>query len=327
MPVARSKFHSPLLGTVLAALLVFSPMAAVSVGATSSTPLTLDQLTSDLVAAQNLQQFPSSLNGELTNNLISKSYAGPCMDNKTANATVATTGCTFGTLASAETVVLYGDSQAAMWQPAFAWLGTNHNFKLVLVSRRNCPFASLPSSAYKDPNCRLWKINAVKYINSLSPSIVLFVEKNVGSVDSSAPTAVPAVFAKDLTTTINLVKATKKIFFTGMPYVHYDSRTNDLPGPCISVHYKNLRLCATPIGHGFVAARVTADAAGAQAAHATVISATPLICGPITCPVVLTNGATSYIDFSNEFHIPTWYSLLVANPLGELLVKDKVTGL
>ena len=106
MPVTRSKFHSPLLGTVLAVLLVFSATVAESVGATSPTPLTLVQLSSDLVAAQNLQLFPSSLNSELTNNLISQSYAGPCMANKVANATVATTGCTFGTLTSTETVVL-----------------------------------------------------------------------------------------------------------------------------------------------------------------------------------------------------------------------------
>ena len=294
----------------------------------TSTLPTLAQLKVDLVAAQTLSTFPSSLQPELLNNLVHQAYAGPCTSDKAADTTVIVQSCAFGQTASVQTVVLYGDSFASMWQPALSALGSADNFKLILVARLNCPFASLPKSNYKDPNCAAWKVNAVKYINTLHPSVVVFSEKNVGSIDPTSPTASVTTFATGIKTAMGQIHTAEKVVLLGMPYVHYNSSNTDDPGTCISLHQSSLTKCDTPIGNAFVAARLTADTRAVKAVSgAKVVSITPLVCGPVNCPVVAYDNGTPYIDFSNEFHISKWYSGLLGTALGTVFVNSRVTGL
>jgi len=318
-----------LLSTVVSTASIAQAQSRSHVAAPHSTVVpSLVQLHSDLISAQSLSTFPSSLMAELTNSLDHQSYSGGCTSAKTSPANVITTGCTFGQVASSKTVVLYGDSLASMWQPALDWLGTADHFKLVLVARLNCPFANIPKTAYKDAFCYQWKINAVAYINSLHPSVVIFSEKNVGSsVDLSSPSATPTVFASGVKTTLGLIHAPVKAVLLGMPYVHFDSNYADNPGPCIAIYSASLTKCDTPVAKAFVPTRLTDDTKAVHSVvNAKVVTVTNLVCGPVSCPVVAYDAGTPYIVFSNQFHITKWYAALIGSALRTDLVNSKVTG-
>jgi SGNH domain (fused to AT3 domains) len=284
---------------------------------THGTPApTLVRLKGLVKSAQSLNKFPSSQAPRLTPNLIHASYQGPCMIDKTAGPAL-NTSCDFGLKSSSKVVVLYGDSTAAMWQPAFNWLGVTDKFRLVLVTRRNCPFASLKSSDYMDPNCAAWKSNAVSYINSLNPSIVVFAEKNVGDIDPGAPTDSPSVFAADVKTAMKAVggAGAKRVFLTGMPYFDAVPKGGTDPGPCMAANLSTLKTCSTPLNQAFSADRQRADKAAAKSAGATTVSVQPLFCGPSTCPVVI----GGMIAWSNQFHTPIWYAAFVRVALRQLV--------
>ena len=294
----------------------------------TTAPPSLTQLGSDLVSAQSVTTFPQSLLSELGNNLSHQSYAGGCTSAKTATAIVITSGCTFGDSTSPKIVVLFGDSLASMWQPALNWLGTTDHFRLVLVARLNCPFAALAKSAYKDPFCNQWRANAIKYINSLKPSVVIFSEKNVGSIDPTAPSASPTVFAAGIKVTMSAVHSPLKVVFLGMPYVHYDSSYSDDPGSCMAVYSTALTKCDSPVAKTLIVSRIADDTRAIHSvANTKIVTITNLVCGPKTCPVVAYDAGTPYIVFSNEFHITKWYSAELGSALGTDLKNSHVTNL
>lgn len=292
--------------------------------AAQNPPETLAQVEAAVTAAETLTTVPSSAQAEITPNLTNASYTGPCLQER--DGTSVNKNCAFGDTSSSTTVVLFGDSLAATWEPAMNWLGTTYGYKVVVVTRRNCPFAALPNSAYKDPGCSPWKKNAISYINSLHPSIVVFAEKNVGSaVDNTAPTASVSAFANDVKAGLNLVKTPKRVVIVGLPFFDAGSLGVD-PGTCLSTilaESEPLTDCDTPVAKAFVPARLSADEKAIKQEGATWVSVTPLFCGTKNCPVVIGGN----IAYSNQFHTPTWYSSWVANALGTIFHNANVKAL
>ncbi|MEU4241638.1 acyltransferase family protein [Actinoplanes sp. NPDC026619] len=91
--------------------------------------------------------------------------------------TVAPTGCVFGDLNGAETVVLFGDSHAAQWFPAMEALATQRHWRLVELTKTSCTAADLPvwhdtlKRAYTE--CQAFHASALDRIARLRPSLVV----------------------------------------------------------------------------------------------------------------------------------------------------------
>ena len=277
---------------------------------------TLAQLTADITAGAALQDVPPSQIARLTPSLATAAYHGSCEADKQASATVYKP-CTFGDIHASKIVVLYGDSQAAQWQPAFNLLGVNHHYRLILVSRAACPLADLPT--YKWTDCPLWKVNAMKWINSLHPSIVVLATLNQDGPDATGTVAQFAAGMKTMLAKFTTA-GVKRVVLEGMTHVDYDNLPfSDDPGACMAAHLISLPYCNTKVANAIFSDRLTADTTAIKSIGVPVVSVTPLFC-TTWCPMVI----AKQIAYSNSNHTPAWYSQFVANALGQ---KVKSLGL
>jgi peptidoglycan/LPS O-acetylase OafA/YrhL len=84
--------------------------------------------------------------------------------------------CVSGSPASKFTVVLFGDSHAKQWFPAFKTIADDRGWRLVLIWKPGCPtarvrFSTLPDKLY--PECSAWRELAINRILELKPSVVV----------------------------------------------------------------------------------------------------------------------------------------------------------
>jgi peptidoglycan/LPS O-acetylase OafA/YrhL len=90
--------------------------------------------------------------------------------------------CITGNPASAETVVLFGDSKAAQWFPALERLAKDRSWKLVTISKSACPAAMIevysPILRRIEGECERWRTSALERIKQLTPSLVVMGNSN-----------------------------------------------------------------------------------------------------------------------------------------------------
>jgi hypothetical protein len=86
--------------------------------------------------------------------------------------------CVFGDRASSKTVVLFGDSHAGQWFPAFEQIANDNHWKLISLTKSACPAATL--SHLYDRNigrnydeCAQWRANTIEQIVALRPMLVI----------------------------------------------------------------------------------------------------------------------------------------------------------
>jgi peptidoglycan/LPS O-acetylase OafA/YrhL len=87
-------------------------------------------------------------------------------------------GCVFGDTSSSKVVVLFGDSHAGQWFPAFEQIAKENHWKLVALTKAACPGATL--SHLYDRNigrnydeCTTWRSNTIQQIVALRPAAVI----------------------------------------------------------------------------------------------------------------------------------------------------------
>lgn len=84
--------------------------------------------------------------------------------------------CTYGDKNSKRTIVLYGDSHAAQWFPAFEEIATANRLKLVSLTKSACPAPEVKKveiGAYKNRDCFAWRANTLKRIAQIHPDAVV----------------------------------------------------------------------------------------------------------------------------------------------------------
>jgi SGNH domain (fused to AT3 domains) len=87
--------------------------------------------------------------------------------------------CALGDVTSDKTIVLFGDSHAAMWNDTFDRIGREHGYRVIPLEMGSCPPADL-ASFYDPPigrvydECTQWREKAFKAIGDLHPDLVVF---------------------------------------------------------------------------------------------------------------------------------------------------------
>jgi hypothetical protein len=91
------------------------------------------------------------------------------------------TQCVFGDPASSTTIVLFGDSHAAMWLPALVWIGTKLDLRIVLLWDAGCPAATVTvwdtATRSADTSCNEWRETSLGIVEKLDPSLVLLTDR------------------------------------------------------------------------------------------------------------------------------------------------------
>ncbi len=87
-------------------------------------------------------------------------------------------GCIFGDTSSSTVVILFGDSHAGQWFPAFNQIARDNHWKLIDFTKSACPSATLARLYDRNigrnyDECAKWRLNTIQKINALHPALVI----------------------------------------------------------------------------------------------------------------------------------------------------------
>jgi peptidoglycan/LPS O-acetylase OafA/YrhL len=306
----------------------------------------LTALQQEIVTALTLHNIPRATDPALSLELPESDFGLPAMINNCNPSTYQTTvpSCAYGDVASSTTVVLYGNSQAQMWAPALAQLGTLDHFKLVPIAKPAC--GTFVDHSYIGPNGQVSSICSdfvqwsITRINSLHPTVVI-VASTPGTIlkpganpgQLNADGRLPSSSIIDPSTNRTVVdfrrlvhdlapSGAKIVLFGAIPqtYVH-----GVLPSPteCLLENTSNIQRCTLrePTLHNSPWLRSFSLAA--ERAGVTFINVDPMVCADGRCPPVIGDVLVKF----DQLHLTGPFVNYSARALGELLGTTLPQGL
>ncbi|GHG45413.1 acyltransferase [Flavimobilis marinus] len=186
-------------------------------------------------------------------------------------------------------VVLFGDSHAHQWLPAFDELAATHGWEVSVFAKAGCPVQNIrprdDDSRFSDPECVRWRAASIEAIHDLRPELVV-----VSSLHTYLPDKAETLAAWE--------DSLERLREAGAPIAYLRDTPNpeeDIP-TCISSAFDDWSRCSFP--HDGVEEPVIQEAITGRQAGVTVIDLLPLFCDGAQCAAVR-NGLLLYRDDSH----------------------------
>jgi peptidoglycan/LPS O-acetylase OafA/YrhL len=301
------------IGVVLATILTLSLVIgyeSASHGHKRAVPVTNEQvLLRQVAAAATTTRVPNSIQPSLA--FAPGDWGGGYeSDSCNAGGGISEHICYLGDLRSSRLMVVYGDSRAAMWLPAFESIATAGHWKLVLLSKVFCP--AEPVRLYAA--CDLWHIWATRWINTHKPSLLVISQLSAyqrpGSSSRSPEGFSAAAWQQGLTALFASITVPnlKMVYLGGTPGL-------GKPTPqCLATHLTDVQQCGLSVGHA-VPAYNPVEQTAARAAGISYINPIPWFCTNVCSPII-----GNHVVYTDGFHITaTWATylwLVLADALG-----------
>jgi len=283
-----------------------SGAATDTAGALSETSEAERTLTDLVRTSAHSQAVPANLAPSLTaaGTDVPRFYQDGC-DPKFVEADVRKP-CMYGDVNSPTTVVLFGDSHAGHWFPAFDQIARDRGWRLAVVTKSACPAATItvfmPALKREYTECDTWRRSAVDYIVSLRPILTV-----LSSNSHTAPLNVDGdpneAWASAWATTVERVGKSGKVAFLS------DTAWPEGNSPeCVSNHLENVTGCGRERDKAFGdlhRRKLVADAARQHGA--VVIDPAPWMCTDTFCPAIIGN----VLVHKDDSHISATYARLV----------------
>ena len=212
--------------------------------------------------------------------------------------------CAFGDAAGTKTMVLYGDSHAAMWFRALDNIASADHWRLVVLTKASCPAAPLSVPARGVPGrwvaCDQWHRHVLERIDELRPALLVVSQAHSRLYSSKQ-------WKDGLERLLDEVRRS-----VGASVVLGDvppSRGAD----CLSRHVDDVQACSTSVR----SARTPYDAAeqlAAEDAGARYVDLIPWFCATTCSPII---GDFSAYSIPN--HVSVGYSVFLQNALATAL--------
>jgi peptidoglycan/LPS O-acetylase OafA/YrhL len=228
--------------------------------------------------------------------------------------------CTYGDAGSPTTVVLFGDSHAAQWFPAFERLAGERHWRLISLTKGACPAADVPiwSETLKRPyaECDEWRVAALKRIAAARPALVVVSNsRNVLLIDDAGKAIASRthddVWSPGLARMLGRLRAlAPNVVLIG----DTPNPKND-PPVCLSAHLDDSVACATAATEAIGIERLAVEASVAAMQGTGFIDPTDWVCPSDPCPVVIDR----WLVYRDGGHIATAFSRALAPYLEEQL--------
>ncbi|MBI9114872.1 acyltransferase family protein [Sanguibacter suaedae] len=196
--------------------------------------------------------------------------------------------CTLGT-AGGTPVVLFGDSHAHQWVPAFDKLAEDNGWEVFVYAKAGCPVHAIEprddDSRFSNPECVRWRAASIESIVRLRPELVV-----VSSLHTYLPDQEEVLEAWE-TSLDQLREADAPIAYlrdTPKP-------VEDMP-TCISAAFDDWTRCSFP--HDGVPEPVIQESITGRQPGVTVVDLLPYFCDGSQC-VAVRNGLLLYRDDSH----------------------------
>lgn len=226
--------------------------------------------------------------------------------------------CTKGDTASATTVALVGDSDAAMWAPALVQVATQRHWRLEPMTRAGCPPMSVPITnpllrlIYKD--CEQGRRQIIARLRAAHPRLVV-VSMWRGYRPGYGWT--PGFTSYDPRWIDSLPPFVQQLRGTGAQVLVL----GPVPDPhsvvpiCLSAHLDDASACTPPRSTAVDESGMAAELTATRAGGGHYADLTELFCTADRCPVIVGNTLV-YLDWN---HVTSEYSRKLVPAIGALL--------
>jgi peptidoglycan/LPS O-acetylase OafA/YrhL len=227
--------------------------------------------------------------------------------------------CEFGNPNAERTLVLYGDSHAAMWIPSFNEIGAAADWKVIQLTKPGCIVPDFPNYSNilgrEYTECADYRAFALEKIEELQPDLVIVDSARKGVILSengepnSDDAAIHAAWEDGLDRTLSEIRPnTDRLVVLG------DIAYAPEPGlDCLTANPNDADECAVPIEDAVLADHNRMEEEVALQNDAEFVDLVPLFCTDETCPAVV-DGITTRRD---AIHVNENYALWLSEALGE----------
>lgn len=267
------------------------------------------------VPATNPYGLPINLTPPLTiaNTTKSDAYADDCHARIKARKA---TGCDYGATDSAFTVLLMGDSHGAMWLPAFQDIAARRGWRIHLLTKSSCPppSVSIKRNGAVYAECDAWRASAIKRIRELKPDLAILTstaDYKLDGIKGRYSKKYLRAWRSAWEDTIKRIGGTagQVVVLSDVPKWSEDAVA------CLTEHADDVRVCSTARDVAIPPAMTKALRQAAEAAGATFVDPSVLMCPDDTCPVV--DGR--YLITYDTSHLTPVYARLVSPQLEAML--------
>jgi peptidoglycan/LPS O-acetylase OafA/YrhL len=247
----------------------------------------------------------------------SSGYVGCIPSGDVSTEPVNEPSCTIGDPGGSHEMVVYGDSHATMWLPAFDSIAKSAHMKLVILSKPGCPVDMLKFSTPAGLGlpagspfvaCARWHQWALDWIAKSKPSVLVLTQNAV------MPGFSPGQWETGLTRLLHDVHAPDRrtVVLGNIPILPQ-------PGPsCLALHPNDVQACSGPLVTAFTPYN-RAERASALANHVPYVDPTPWFCSSV-CTAVIGH----YEVYSDGTHITAAYAQYLTKVLAESLHQSVI---
>jgi hypothetical protein len=195
--------------------------------------------------------------------------------------------CTFGDPASPTTIVLFGDSHAAQWFPALAQLADQHHWRLLVLTKKGCPTASIsvfsPMVNRELRECDAWRLNVAARLAAEQPDLLLMSSYRYRQTGAWAGVDGNQAWQEGLSSTLAAYRP-----LVGRVLILGDTPTpaRDIPA-CVSAHLGRVSACVNARAEAVRDDRLGVEQEVAAAHDASFVSTSNWLCSPTACPVIV----------------------------------------
>jgi peptidoglycan/LPS O-acetylase OafA/YrhL len=231
--------------------------------------------------------------------------------------------CWYGDPEGDKTIVIYGDSHAAQWFPAFNQSATASGWRLLAMTKANCTVAEVkehdPVLEREYTECEEWKEDVLDYLGEIKPDVVVATAYDRKDIIADDPDQ--AWTDGWVATADRLQEVAGEVYYLAdNPEIGQNVPT------CLADNPQNATACIGDVDDSNVdPERREATMAAVAEAGATVVDPTAWVCDLErgTCPVIVGN----LLVYRDSNHIaPRFVSLLTPRIAAEIPLEVQPTG-
>jgi peptidoglycan/LPS O-acetylase OafA/YrhL len=274
-----------------------------------------NQVQADVAQSVGIQDVPANLTPSLADAAADEAapFVDGCFDGFTENSVNA---CNYGdvTAPPSKTVVLFGDSHALMWFPAFDNLANQYGWHLIPQAKATCPPINI--TVYSTDlgewytGCNQWRAAVVARIQALHPALVVLGFSREYGIPDDRVVVDGAAWMQGLSSMMTTLRATgaQVVLMGDVPYP-----MSGLVPDCLSAHLTQATLCTMPKQYPyFNPSGVGQEEAVAAAAGAGYVDTEPWFCAGNTCADIVNN----LLVYRDNNHITDTYASWLTPVIG-----------
>ena len=219
-------------------------------------------------------------------------------------------------------MVVYGDSHASMWLPAFSAIAKADHWRLVLLAKLGCPAALVSVRPYptwgvgetRYTACDEWHAWATDTIKEMHPNLLIISQKDSNTAVGPAGSAPVVIGAAQWKVGLAALLATFRVPDMRVVLLGTTPILPLVDSTCLAAHSDNVQSCSVPVEEG-ASPLDQVDRAAASSAHVGYVNTLPWFCSRICTPIV---GDLELYDSSGT-HVSSPYARYLQNVIAEAI--------